>query len=200
MLTRQHLLRTRCVLVACGATALAAVATRVLLGELSRPLGSTDQVLVRGCVLALLGAAGWSWLTALGTVAEAWSGRADRARCRSPLRRAVLLCCGIALAVPAGAAAADDHRLPPATIAGLPLPDRATGPAHPRGSEPPSHRTVVVRAGDCLWHLAAADLSAEATDAEIEARWRAIHRLNTAVIGPDPNLLHPGQRLVLPPH
>ena len=33
---------------------------------------------------------------------------------------------------------------------------------------------------------------------EIAARWRAIYRLNRTLIGADPNLILPGQRLVLP--
>jgi len=34
----------------------------------------------------------------------------------------------------------------------------------------------------------------------VEARWRAIYRLNRDVIGRDPDLIRPGQRLVLPPN
>jgi nucleoid-associated protein YgaU len=87
-------------------------------------------------------------------------------------------------------------------LTGLPLPDRATGPAHrprPEGVRTAVVRTVVVRAGDCLWDLAAADLPRGASAARVTARWQAIHRLNAAEIGPDPDLIHPGQRLVLPP-
>ena len=114
----------------------------------------------------------------------------------------VLLLCGVALAAPIVTASADEHPRPRPGIAGLPLPDRATGPAHARSHPHPdtaAARTVVVRAGDCLWRLAAADLPAGAGPARVTARWRAIHRLNAAVIGPDPDLIHPGQRLVLPP-
>ena len=91
------------------------------------------------------------------------------------------------------------------------MPDRAVGPAHHRTAQhhrrPDRHRhrpgtgtVVVVEAGDCLWHLAAADLPRDAGPAEIAARWQAIYRLNRAVIGADPDLIHPGQRLVLPAH
>jgi len=113
------------------------------------------------------------------------------------------MCCGVALAAPLAPAAADEHPAPEPGIAGLPLPDRATGPAHedPISAvvHPHARRTVVVRAGDCLWRLAAADLPDRASAARVTARWHAIHRLNAEVIGPDPDLIRPGQRLALPP-
>ena len=136
-------------------------------------------------------------------VCEAWRGRPAGHGLARPLRRVVLLLCGVALAAPLGTASADEHPRPRPGIAGLPLPDRATGPAHahpdPPTVRPAAPRTVVVRAGDCLWHLAAADLPAGAGPARVTARWRAIYRLNAAVIGPDPDLIHPGQHLALPP-
>ncbi len=77
------------------------------------------------------------------------------------------------------------------------MPDRAVGAAAPDPAA--SVPTVLVRAGDCLWSLAAADLGPRATTGSVEARWRAIYRLNRSVIGPDPDLILAGQRLVLPP-
>jgi nucleoid-associated protein YgaU len=119
----------------------------------------------------------------------------------------VLLCCGVVLVTPLTAASADERPAPRPAIAGLPLPDRVTGPArrttHPFTApvtQAAAPRTVVVRSGDSLWLLAAADLPADASAARLTARWQAIHRLNAEVIGPDPDLIHPGQRLVLPPH
>lgn len=55
-----------------------------------------------------------------------------------------------------------------------------------------------VRAGDTLWQIAAESLPRTADDAQIDTRWREIWRLNRAVVGSDPNLLHPGQHLTLP--
>jgi hypothetical protein len=205
MLTRQHLRsRTRCVLVAGASTAGSAVLARELARELARgvtgPVWTVDEALVHLCLGALLGAVAWTWVATLGVVAEAWRGRPGGRRVAAPLRRLVLLCCGVALAAPVGAASGDELPAPRPAIAGLPLPDRATGPAHrPPPSARPAPRTVVVRAGDCLWHLAAADLPADASAAHVTARWHAVHRLNAAVIGPDPDLIHPGQRLALPP-
>jgi nucleoid-associated protein YgaU len=65
-----------------------------------------------------------------------------------------------------------------------------------------THKTdpvvVVVRPGDCLWDIAAAHLGPGATAAEIARAWPRWYAANRAVIGPDPNLIHPGQRLVPP--
>jgi nucleoid-associated protein YgaU len=55
-----------------------------------------------------------------------------------------------------------------------------------------------VRAGDSLWSLAAGDLPADSSDALVATRWRAIYAANRSVIGPDPDVIVPGQRLVLP--
>ena len=70
---------------------------------------------------------------------------------------------------------------------------------------PSSHASgahVVVR-GDCLWDIAAARLSAHLgrtpTDAEIARDVRAWWTTNAAVIGPDPDVLLPGQVLQPPP-
>ena len=151
----------------------------------------TRDPIVGLCLVALAAAAGWALLVTACVLLEVW--RARRAGRRAGLRRVVLLCCGIAIAAPAPGALADD-----AGIAGLPLPDRAVGPAHARPTDRPAATTVVVSPGDCLWTIAAADLPRDAGLAEITARWQAIYRVNRALIGADPSLVHPGQRLVLP--
>lgn len=101
-----------------------------------------------------------------------------------------------------------------ALLHGLPLPDRAVDQrlrtpapvpaATPAGQRPAAPVTaVVVRAGDTLWALATADLARgsqhPATDAEVAAHVVGLHRANRAVIGGDPDLILPGQRLQLPP-
>lgn len=63
----------------------------------------------------------------------------------------------------------------------------------------PDSSEVVVTAGDTLWSLAARQLGPLATDAEIAELWPRWHAHNHAVIGPDPDLLLPGQVLVPPP-
>ncbi|UMG91713.1 LysM peptidoglycan-binding domain-containing protein [Nocardioides sp. TF02-7] len=80
-------------------------------------------------------------------------------------------------------------------LAGLPLPDRATGGAR-RPAAPETHR---VRTGDSLWTIAADRLDGAASAAEVTAYWQRVHAVNAAEIGPDPDLIHPGQQLVLPP-
>lgn len=59
-------------------------------------------------------------------------------------------------------------------------------------------RAVVVRPGDCLWSIAAAHLPAGADDAAIARAWPAWYAANAETIGPDPGLVLPGQRLVVP--
>lgn len=96
----------------------------------------------------------------------------------------------------------------PASLDGLRLPDRVeSAPAAPRGTSGPDgarravHRVV---AGESLWSIAADDLRRRAPVADppdaaaIDAHWRAIHHLNEDVVGDDPDLVLPGQRLRLP--
>jgi LysM domain len=105
---------------------------------------------------------------------------------------------------------------------GLPLPDRALGgvpdrnrPDHPAPHRPTDHdarfrqasstpegRTstgatvVVVAAGDTLWAIAARH-SPGASARQIAQRWQEIYAANRAVIGDDPDLIEPGQHLVI---
>ncbi|HEY6794405.1 MAG TPA: LysM peptidoglycan-binding domain-containing protein [Kineosporiaceae bacterium] len=81
-----------------------------------------------------------------------------------------------------------------------PLPDLDPGwgpPGRTRSSVHPQE-AVVVRRGDTLWDLAARYLGPSATDAEIAQAWPRWFTANRSVIGPDPNRLRPGQRLVPP--
>lgn len=57
---------------------------------------------------------------------------------------------------------------------------------------------VVVRRGDTLWSIAARQLGDDASDAEIAAAWPHWYAANRAVVGDDPDLLHPGQVLTVP--
>lgn len=74
-----------------------------------------------------------------------------------------------------------------------PVPQRAV---HPRPGPGPA--LVVVHRGDSLWAIAARHLGPSATDAEIATAWPRWWAANRAVIGPDPDLLLPGQRLTAP--
>lgn len=112
---------------------------------------------------------------------------------------------------PVGSAAASvargpDHptwRTP--RLAGLRLPDRPSdGPtASPSRAHPdlraPVPASVVVRPGDCLWSLAASAPDVDADDdAQVARRVRWMWEHNRAVIGDDPDLIHPGQHLRTP--
>ena len=79
-------------------------------------------------------------------------------------------------------------------LTGLQLPDRPIASA-PRVT---SDAAVVVRPGDTLWAIAARSLPAGATDAEIARACAKWHAANRDVIGDDPNLIFPMQRLVPP--
>lgn len=86
-----------------------------------------------------------------------------------------------------------------ATTPKVPPPDRPV-------SKPPSrqHRktdepqVVVVRAGDTLWDIAARTLPGEPSPEAIAAAWPRWYAANRAVIGADPNVIHPGQHLRAP--
>jgi nucleoid-associated protein YgaU len=190
--------RARCVVVAVGLTVAAWGAAAVLTVALGTSRSTTtpetaDAALLRLCLVALVVAVAWGWLQGLVAVTEAWRG-ADRATRPGVVRRVVLVACGVAaVSVLAGPAADATPRHPgPDILIGLPLPERAVGPAHP------AERTTVIRPGDTLWALAASELGPDASAADIGARWRLIYRRNRAVIGADPDLIRPGQPLALP--
>ncbi len=58
---------------------------------------------------------------------------------------------------------------------------------------------VVVRRGDTLWGIAARHLAPGASDAAIAAEWPRWYVANRDVVGADPDLILPGQRLTPPP-
>lgn len=87
---------------------------------------------------------------------------------------------------------------------GLPLPDRpgTDGPAAVPPAAAPTETSGttahhVVRAGDTLWAVAAAGLPRDAAAADVLAATRRLHALNRDVVGDDPDLVLPGQRLRL---
>jgi hypothetical protein len=57
------------------------------------------------------------------------------------------------------------------------------------------HRVVTVRTGDSLWSIAAAHLGHDASAAAIATAWPRWYAENRHVIGNDPSLIRPGQRL-----
>lgn len=148
-------------------------------------------------------------------------GRLCRRLSPALLRRAAATVLGAQLLV-VPAAVADDAPSPfwpggDATAAvGEQLPGTGTAPARPApppvappdegtrgGAAPPlSVRTVdgtvtVVR-GDTLWSLAAAQLGAGASDAQIAAAWPVWYQHNRHVLTDGPDRLLPGQQLLVP--
>ncbi|MGZ4735998.1 MAG: LysM peptidoglycan-binding domain-containing protein [Acidimicrobiia bacterium] len=99
--------------------------------------------------------------------------------------------------------------IPPLTVerrdpdpAGQPPVDAPT--AVPPVSVPPTpsasnHAVYVVQRGDCLWSIADRVLGGHATATSIDAGWRSIYAANRAAIGANPNLIHIGLALALPP-
>jgi hypothetical protein len=77
----------------------------------------------------------------------------------------------------------------------VPWPHSATptGPAHR-----PSSGVIVVGAGDCLWAIAAHRLGPQAGPHRIATETRRWYDANAATIGPDPDVIHPGQHLHAP--
>ncbi len=172
-----------------------------------------DEVLVGVCEVAVAGCAAWLWLATAVVTTDAARGRRSRHRgVPRALRRLVLAACGVALVGALG------HRPTPATgagkspVEGLPLPDRATtttyvsqvfarAASRQDRAGTPSRRqpaVVVVGPGDTLWTIARADLPADADDGAVAVRVREIHQANRAVIGTDPDLIRPDQRLRMP--
>jgi nucleoid-associated protein YgaU len=180
--------RPRCLVVAIGLTAALWGAAAVLVRFAAGPPAGPDRALVRLSVAMLAAAAAWAWLQGMAGVADAWRGAPSSGS--GGLRRLALAACGVALA---GALSAPSYattdRPRPDPLSGLPLPERAQGPAQP------ADRSVLVRPGDSLWALAESDLDLPATDREVSDRWHAIYRRNRGVIGPDPDLIQPGQVL-----
>lgn len=202
-------------LAALAAVPLATAALLTVVAPLLGPLtpGGADVVdadpstladlLALTCALVLV--AGWAWLALgtsaclLGHVLRPAEGGArplpgtDVPRWLRPAtaRRLAAVLVGSSLGTlavaPAGA-----HRpvdlTPPGTV--LPVPARPVDgrppEAGPRSPRVAPAATVVVRPGDTLWALAAGHA------------WRRLHAANRGVIGPDPDLIHPGTRLVLP--
>jgi resuscitation-promoting factor RpfA len=71
------------------------------------------------------------------------------------------------------------------------LPDASTSSGQGRSA-------VMVVRGDTLWDIAAARLGTNATNPEIAAEWPRWYAKNRELIGSNPDLIFPGQRL-LPP-
>jgi LysM repeat protein len=88
----------------------------------------------------------------------------------------------------------------PAHTAGTAGAGQAPSAGASRGTLAPTAAaaTVVVEPGDTLWSIARSHLGEGATDIQIASAWPQWYAANRGVIGADPDLLRPGQRLVSP--
>ena len=181
----------RCAAVATAASAALSSLLCWLLPVLTAPAEDLDGALTRAAAGVALLAAGWLWLGTLRLVLAAHVGRGEHAPppcgLPAPVRRLVLVACGVALSGSLAAGAQAGPGAPQDDGGALPVPDRAVTADH-----------VVVLPGDSLWSIAADSLPAGASDARVAERWPRIYALNRTVIGPDPDLIQPAQRLALP--
>jgi resuscitation-promoting factor RpfA len=159
---------------------------------------------IAGYLVAGVGLAAAAYLPGPLGRAGRWAGRLTP----RPLRRSVDLVVGTAAALAVVTAPTIAQASP-----GSPSPSPAPGQAWEAPSldwplEGPTLRVarpaasptvVVVRPGDSLWTISARhDPGAKA--ARIAAEWPSWWAANRAVIGADPDLIHPGQRLTPPTH
>jgi len=191
--------RVRCVVVwgavTAGAVGLLTGVSPVLVAG---PGTGFDLALVWGCALVAAATTCWLWAVATAVTVDAVRGRpALRRGVPAGLRRTLLELCGVAVVggLSAPALAGGQGATGPHVLAGLRLPERVAvvTPAAPAAAAVPApdrDRFVVVP-GDTLWDIAARRLGAARS-------WPAIYALNREVIGPDPGVITPGQRLTLP--
>lgn len=86
----------------------------------------------------------------------------------------------------------------PSPVVASPAITNASGTATPT-LQPTVGVDYIVVPGDCLWTIAAHRLPATATAADVDREWRRIYGANRTLIGENPGLILPGQRLTLPP-
>ena len=172
-------------------------------------------------------ALGATWLLVV-TLVDVGRAAAGRAPGTSPgwVQRVVAQAVGASLllsvATPAIAAPAPAPGDPPAAAVVLPPVPLVGVPAAPADARPPVDATAppaqeqmpmtdpitgavasdevvhVVVPGDSLWDLAAARAGAAADDRDVHAYWVRVIEANEVPSG-DPDLIHPGDRIVLPP-
>ena len=188
-----------------GMELLLAHAARSAVAEVADPgLGPAglDQRVAGALTLLAVGAALLAWTAWCLTLV-----RAARRPVLDPAGSRWLRVAGVVLGISAvtlvGATPVlADRTDPPAAatqldLDGLPLPDLpVSGPVRPRSDRDPSGH--VVAAGDSLWTIAAAHLPAGTSNSAVDRAWRRWYATNRAVIGPDPDLIVPGQ-LLQPP-
>jgi hypothetical protein len=181
---------------------LAIAATGWLL-EVTEPMRhptSSDyaSLLLAVAAWVLLGCAVWAVVIGIAAVVEATSaGRLPATAwvgCPRSLRRLLLTGLGVALvgAGPLQTSATASAAAP------LPVPARPVGTVQADNEADP-RPGLVVRPGDSLWRIAEQRLQPSPSIDAVAALVHRLHQRNRGVIGPDPSLIRPGQRLAVPP-
>jgi hypothetical protein len=192
----------------CAVVAVGGAATLTLRPTLSaswEQLGAAgtppDRLLVSGIVVLTAVVLAGAWLWTLGCVVACVvevsiegppPGTDPPSSLLRPRVVRLLVLAVVGSAVVGPPARADEHPPLPAGLSGLPLPDRAVGSGV---STAPLHR---VRDGDSLWTIAEQALPPGSSPAAVDKAWRALYRANRPVVGPDPDLIHPGDDLRIP--
>ena len=132
----------------------------------------------------LLATTAWAVLVA---VLSSWRPTARWAAAMTPRALRAALYTGVsgAIALAPVRATADD-------LDGLPLPDR------PVTSSLSDQAVHVVAPGQSLWTIAASTLGADASPAAVATETSRWYQRNRTVIGPNPDLILPGQALSAP--
>jgi hypothetical protein len=169
-----------------------------------------DRSLAAVATLILVTLSVWT-LTCIGLVVASERSFATGALARliTPrfLRRALFLGAAGAFAIGPASAVNDagqgahepGQSIVSRSLDGLRLPDRPVGSA-PAASDLPNALPHIVRVerGDTLWSIAARNLGPGASNPEIGMETKRWHEENSDVIGPDPDLIYPFQRLTIP--
>jgi len=101
-------------------------------------------------------------------------------------------------AVPAALAAPTAPKAEPVTPPVVELHAESSAPALPHNPPPAQEGVHIVSRGESLWRITADLLGPHATTEEIASTWPLIYEANREVIGDNPSLIHPGQRLAIP--
>ena len=142
--------------------------------------------------LGFVAVAGWALLVAVLAASPALRGLALTL---TPRMFRGLLVAGVAGALTVPTAQAHER----GDLDGLPLPDRPLVSATPTAPRPQRDATsVVVHRGDTLWAIARQRLGPQAEASAIAGSVRRWYAANRAVIGENPDLIKPGQRLTAP--
>jgi LysM domain len=192
----------RCLLVWAAVTAVTAALLTLLRQELVAardaviaPPGTPafDAVLASVATLVLGVSATWLWCLTTTTTLEALRGvrQVELPGARGAVRRLVLGACGVALVATVAPAQADDVR---GAAGQPPQPLERTATAAVPAAHP-------VARGESLWEISEERLRASGampTDAEVDHAWRALWQANDDLVGDDPDVIVPGQRLDVP--